>query len=270
MIAAKLRYLRAFTLIELLVVISIIGLLSSVVLVSLQSARDKGRIAAGLRFEQHVRSALGDKMIADYIFDESNCISESGIPKIISFAGNSFDLKFVNPTDCNTILTGDSPINNAKSIKLLQAGNLQSGGSPVSIEPFSDDIFIGFWVKATLPANWATAPAFVLRDDAGEIIKISMFSMTNANQAQRGIGYSSRSGQPYLVAPSVIYDEKWHYVAFSQKGQNLTAYVDGKVYGTTQVVLPGEVTKLRVMLNRFSSNNGALLMSRLTVYTSAI
>ena len=61
---------KSFTLIELLVVIAIIGLISSIVLVSLKGTREKARLAAGLEFSSRIQHALGAYAVGIWSFDE--------------------------------------------------------------------------------------------------------------------------------------------------------------------------------------------------------
>ena len=62
---------KAFTLIELLVVISILGLLSSLVLIGLQGAKDQAEIAKAQEFSHTIRVTMGADLIGEWRFDNN-------------------------------------------------------------------------------------------------------------------------------------------------------------------------------------------------------
>ena len=81
---------RAFTLIELLVVIAIIGILSAVVLASVNVARENGRLAAGKQFEQNVYHAIGYQEVGQWDFDEASgatALDSSGQVRTVRLTG---------------------------------------------------------------------------------------------------------------------------------------------------------------------------------------
>ncbi|MFA6459508.1 MAG: LamG-like jellyroll fold domain-containing protein [Candidatus Paceibacterota bacterium] len=191
---------RGFTLIELLVAISIIGMLASIVLVSLASAREKGRIASGQIFETNMYHALGADAVVVYDFNENT----GNIAKDTSVNGKNMTLSASS--------LWSSGYSSGYSIKFN--GTSDNAATPaLSMNGTSESASV--WVKAPIASSMILGQGYYRRLFTNYWLFIDNAGTYN-----------------YINFPQTLNDDKWHNVAYSISGTKAEAYIDGKFVGS--------------------------------------
>jgi prepilin-type N-terminal cleavage/methylation domain-containing protein len=197
---------RAFTLLELLVVITIIGILSSIVIVSMSGSTDSATIAKGKAYAQQVHALLGANAVGVWNFDEGT----GTIVRDISGYGNDGTL------EGNTHFVSSD----IKRYALSFDGN----DDYVSINNLDVDLSSGrkntvdFWIfwdgseKTCMPFEWS--------------------SSYNLDISPMGyFGFNCRASDIYgIVIPSDIIQKWAHIVAIFNNGDyhENSLYINGE------------------------------------------
>ncbi|MFA6602002.1 MAG: LamG domain-containing protein, partial [Candidatus Paceibacterota bacterium] len=187
------------------VVISIIGMLSSITLVAIRSARGKGKIAASLTFETNIYHAQGDTAFGIWEFDDN--VNNSSYNNFTSTAVGS-------PTYEDGVTR--------RAIKFNGSSQYVDVTFPSGYPDFGTNIAVTAWVKSSI---MSTGNMFIVsRGEANK--RWEIFFSGNVMFWRTDTATPGGTGQLTCPAPS---SDEWHNIAASQSGGSVKLYIDGKL-----------------------------------------
>jgi len=206
---------KGFTLIELLVVISIISLLSSIVMASLNESREKARIAAAQQFDANVYHSLGDSAVGIWDLDDGGTQPKNR---------SGYDTVAIIKNSISNFWSYDPDFK--KTVFRLDHTWLDFGYNKVFD---SSEFTISFWVKPIefVTGNQGDSNPLITR----EIYTVSGFTSFFDTNYRVGFWTYNYSGTIKLLSPmsSALKINKWNHVLISYGNGVGKIYLDGKL-----------------------------------------
>lgn len=218
---------KGFTLIEILVVLGIIGLIITIIFVSLKGTREKARIAKNFQFYQLVNHAIGAYMTGYWSFntiDGNKVIDLSGYNNHGTIQGNPQSTSSLSVLDKALIFDGNDYVDVPDSVKFDNTNKLT----------------IEFWVYPTLLDGNARG-IVSKRVDFNNQQSYSLFFYTN-NRLYVDID----SNNNRFYSNTVFDKNNWYYVVLTYDGtlassQRVKLYINSaldKIASESSISIP--------------------------------
>ena len=213
----------AFTLIELLVVIAIIGILSGLIIVTMNGVTNRANIAKGQIFSNSLRNALMMNMVAEWKFDGSG-LNDGDNATTVYTQDTWGGVNNCSIVGTPKVKTGSNCVNGSC---LLFNGSTDylNCGSGSSLNWGSGNLTITLWVGSiTEISGWSW---FVSKNSGSPGLEIAITN--GVMRVSFGTWFTD-----VVTSPGnwVISLSPWHYITITRRSGVVYSYIDGISYGT--------------------------------------